>query len=433
MLHKLLRLSWRNLHRQRLLSATAALAVTLGCAGMCIFDAYLRHAEMRFTEAFRERGMLGDILVHNRVCGPADTGCVRTLSETQQAALDAVLQRHADSVALSVPSLTVVGLVSRGRNPLVFQAIGYDVPRGRALRGANWEWNVTHGVPLHATSEAQPILLAHGLADLLACPDAERPDRVAHGRTVASFACEGQRLQLTASSESGRINALQATAVGISNTGVRDLDAQAVFMPLALAQQLADTHGISGMSIALRTLAARAPLLAELNAALPPQTGWQAIPWQDSPQGALFRQGMSVLGIFRSFVAVIVAALACLSVMTTVFTGIALRRQEIGTQRALGFLPWHVQAMFCAEAGMLAGLGAVVGAVFSTSVCRGLNAAEIFYRIGMIDEPVLLELPLSAAAWLQTVTVLAAVAVGTAWLASRGATRLGISQAMEPG
>lgn len=88
---------------------------------------------------------------------------------------------------------------------------------------------------------------------------------------------------------------------------------------------------------------------------------------------------MDLLAAFRSFVVVIVIAIAAMSVSMTMMRAVAERTREVGMLRSLGFLRRHVVALFLLEASLLALASCGVGAIAALALIAACNRSGISY------------------------------------------------------
>ena len=87
--------------------------------------------------------------------------------------------------------------------------------------------------------------------------------------------------------------------------------------------------------------------------------------WDRHKYAELYRRGMQVLGLYRTFVVLIVVAIAGMSVFSTMLKAVNERVREIGTLRSIGYRRRHIGALFTIEAAMLAGLASCLGLALS--------------------------------------------------------------------
>ncbi len=86
--------------------------------------------------------------------------------------------------------------------------------------------------------------------------------------------------------------------------------------------------------------------------------------------------------------------------------------------------------MFTFEGLFLALLSCVAGLVITILLSFAINNSGITYKAGLLSAPIYLMVAFSPLVWLMNTIWLTALAAGTAWLASRKASRMVIADAM---
>jgi putative ABC transport system permease protein len=355
------------------------------------------------------------------------------LPRASQDVIDQFLREHEDEVAARMRALAMGGLASNGRSGLMFVGWAYDVEEAAKIRG-QWAWNVNAGVPLQK-APPNSVLVGNAFAGLLDCtmPDgAEATTR--DGRPIVAerpFSCRQPRLQLTATTESGQLNAIDPMMVGTFNAGLQDIDAKFVHLPLALGQRLLDTDAVSFYSIALKDPSQADRFVAELNATAAARgVDVDAMRWDQHKYSELYRRGMQVLGLYRTFVILIVVAIAGMSVFSTMLKAVNERVREIGTLRSVGYRRRHIGALFTVEAALLAGVASVVGVLLSAIAVAAINAGGFSYKAGLAAQAIPLTVSLLPGVCAFAAGFLGTVAVVAAALPARRAARLGIPDAL---
>ena len=390
------RIAFRNLRRNWRHSLAALLSLTAGFMAICLFEGYIRDLRFQFEDGFLHRGMYGDLVVerHDAAAQYVDDPWSYNLTEQDQGVIDAFLEQEAAHIAHRVRFLNVTGMVSNGRTSTVFLGIGHDVLEGTALRGPQWAWNTTAGRPLHEVTLPDPVLIGGRLSELLDCELEQgvpvfRPE----GGYLAEerpFRCPTETLQLQVTTERYQLNAVDAGVAGVVDAGLRELDDKYIAMPLETAWRLLDTRRVTMYSLALTDPSERDGLAARLEA-FAKARGLQldVMPWQRHPiHGALFRQSIELLSLFRTFVMAVVVVIGVMSVLNTLTKSVAERTREIGTLRSLGFLRRHIVAMFAWEGFLLALAACTVGLVLTLGLSLGLTLAGISYRPGVTTIPI---------------------------------------------
>lgn len=432
----LARIAWRNVRKHWRHSLGALLSIVVGFVSIGLFEGYLADLEAIQGEWYIERSMLGHVIVERRGAFEAEgreEPFRYALDTSDQAFLDAFLAERAGEVAARARVLIVSGLASTGRAAVVFAGWGYDVEDAARLRGG-WAWNTSGGRPLH---EAGPesVITGNGLGSLLDCTpppaeDALGPDGRPRAE-VRAFTCQAPRVQLTATTETGQLNAIDPEIVGFFDAGLKELDGRFLHLPLPLAQRLLDTERVTYYAVRLRdSSGADAFARAIAEAAAARGLDLVAVPWHAHQMADLYRKGMTVLGLYRTFVVIIVVTIAGMAVLTTMLKAVNERIREIGTLRSLGFRRRHVVWLFTLEAGLLAAVASIAGLVVTFAVSRFVAVAGISYKAGLAAQAIPFTVSLVPSALLFALVFLSAVAVLAAFLPSRRAARTRIPDAL---
>jgi putative ABC transport system permease protein len=435
-MHPVPRIAWRNVRRHWRHSLGSLLSIVVGFVSIVLFEGYLHDLVAIQGTWYVQRSMMGHVLVEKAGIsrrGGRDNTFDDALQPADQAVVDGFLDERRGEVEARMRALALGGLASTGRSGLVFLGWAYDVEQAARLRGP-WAWHVSSGVPLQ---EAPPnsVLVGNTLGRLLDC---EVPDPAGTmGRdglptgVRRAFTCRQPRLQLTATTENGQLNAIDPTIAGTFDAGLKDIDARFVHLPLPLGQRLLDTEAISYYSVTLRDPAQADAFAAALNArAAERGVAVEALRWDQHRYAELYRRSMQVLGIYRTFVVLIVVAIAGMSVFSTMLKAVNERVREIGTLRSIGYRRPHVTALFTIEAALLAVLASAIGLGASLALAALVNAAGVSYKAGMAAQAIPLTVSLQPSAIAFATVFLSAVAVFAAWFPARRAARLRVAEAL---
>lgn len=434
----MLRIALRNLRRNWRHSAGASLAVVVGFAAISIFGGYVTDMERMVGAMMEERFMMGTLLIEGTGASEVASGKRGDeeriyLHEPEQAFLDECLRAHADEVVTRVRSLFIGGMVTDGRASTPFNGWGYDPVEGAAVR-RRYGWDAWNGKPLHEAGE-DSVVLARGLARLLGCASTSQepvfaPDGLPIPK-VRSFDCRRQRIQLMGSTASGQVNAVAATVVGIIDTGKKELDTQAINMPLALAQRLDDTRDVSIYTVLLRDSSKAERFARELSdAAADRGLAINAMPWQASYFGIIYHQGMNFFAVFRGLMTVVVVAIAGGAIFSTMARAVNERTREIGTLRSLGFVRRQITGLFALEAALLSAGACAVGLLLTLAVTVLVEGAGITYTTGTMASPIPLGVAIDPLGYLRVAAFLVAMSVFAAWFPARRAARGKIPDAL---
>jgi len=432
----LFRIAERGVRKNWRHSVGSTLAVAVAFAAIALFEGYLVDIERTLTAMMEEQFMLGTLLVERRGLSEAMANYnadAFPLRPPEQAFVDEYLAAHADEVAVRMRSLFISGMVSNGRASTPFGGWGYDPAEGAALR-RRFAWDAWYGRPLQeATGDS--VVVGRGLAALLDCAPATGD--ATHGPDGAllprfrPFECRRPRLQLMGSSDSGRVNAVEAVVAGFADAGRKELDSQFLFLPLSLAQRLRNSPDISQYTVLLRDPSKVDRFVADLMAAARARgLAIDAIPWKQSYHGHQFVQGMAIFRVFRVMMAFVVVAIVGMAIFTTMAKAVTARTREVGTLRSLGFYRRHVVALFALEAALLSVVACALGLLVTLGVTALVNGAGIAYENGIVSNPLPLGIAVDPATYLWIAACLVGVAVLAAWLPARRAARLGIPDAL---
>ncbi len=434
----LLVIAARSLRRNWRHSAGAALAVAVSFTAIALFDGYLTDIERMFGAIVEEQFMMGTLLVEGKGASDVLSGKAADdepiyLHGAEQAFLDEYLRGHGEEVAVHFRSLFVGGIASNGRASTPFNGWGYEPAGGAAVR-RRFAWDAWAGRPLYEAPE-DSVLLAPGLAGLLDCASTSaEPIYTAAGLPIPKarpFQCRQPRLQLMGSTTSGQVNAVAATVVGTADAGRAEMDLVMTYMPLALAQRLANTRDVTMYTILLRDPAGAERFSRDLSAAAAARgLAIDAMPWQASYYGETFRQGMAFLRAFRGLMAMVVVAIAGAAVFSSMVKTVNERTREIGTLRSLGFLRRQVTRLFALEAAVLSAVACAAGLIVTLGVSALVNRAGLTYRPGIMATPIPLGLAVDFVSYLQVAAFLVAIAVFAAWRPARRAARTRIPDAL---
>lgn len=105
--------------------------------------------------------------------------------------------------------------------------------------------------------------------------------------------------------------------------------------------------------------------------------------------GDLYLKTMNLLEIFRDFVIIVLVAISGLSIATTFSKNVKERTREIGLLLSLGFYRRKVLSIFMLESAILCALGILVGSFIGGIASLILNSSRIYYKAGLLSEPVL--------------------------------------------
>jgi putative ABC transport system permease protein len=431
------RMAWRNVRRNWRHSLAAMLSIVVGFLAMGLFDGYLDDLRRSQGDAFQNRYMFGDLIVDREESegklGREDP-FKYSLSVSDQAFLDEWIAAHREEIAQRVRFVNISGLVSAGQGGAIFVGYGYDVEEGAKAR-RTWLWDAAAGKPLQE-SPPSSVMLGRGLGSLLDCvPRPGNPPFLGRDgnptRADRPLDCRRRRIQVTATTETGQLNAVEPEVAGLLDAGIKELDGRLLVLPLPLAQKLLDSKILTWVGLTLVHPERAAALGVDLRSAAS-MKGIQlaARPWQEHPVGELYKRGIGLLAVYRTLVVVVVVTIAGMSVLTTMMKTVTERIREIGTLRSIGFLRRHILALFGVEAALLALVSSAAGLAVTVALTWLLNHSGITYKAGVLTESIPLTIAWLPRAWIVAALFLSGVAAAAALFAARRAVRMKIPDAL---
>jgi putative ABC transport system permease protein len=181
----------------------------------------------------------------------------------------------------------------------------------------------------------------------------------------------GTLLNLMTNTESGAINAVDATLRGVFEGGLKEYDDWTLKAPLPAVQSLLLDDRVEQIVLLLDDTAQVPAVVRALN-----ETFWrEGLELEVKPWNELALLHNQVVSLFRrelDVIKVIISTIVILGIANTIGMSIVERRVELATVRALGVKPGSVARLLMTEAlitGLLGGaLGVVLGIVIALVV-----------------------------------------------------------------
>jgi len=432
----LLKMAFRNAVLNWRHSLAAIISIAAGFVSLVLFQGYMVDISEMYEIGFTNRAMYGHVLFENPGLHTPDGRAQPEkylISAEEQKMIGEFLQVHAEQVHVSVRFLTATGLVTNGKNSSIFLGLGYDLTEGAKMRAPNWSWDTLYGEPLDLNPRPDSVILAQSLAAVLGCvPNPKRSDMVQNdgfSPEIRPFQCRRSSVQLSATTETGQLNALDLHVVGIFDGGYKDVDEKFLKTSLSNLQTLLNTDRLRFVTVMLKD-----PDLAQAikddfdQLALSRGSSVRAQRWQEHPVGSFYRKTQSLLRIFQIFIVSVILSIASLSVLNTMIKNVKERTREIGTMRSLGYTPKDLQRLFSLEAVCLSLMGVSLGVVISSVATVAINQARILYRAGLLSEPVLFRIQFDLIAYGLCALMLAILAVFASRIAVRTTLRRRVAE-----
>jgi len=188
----------------------------------------------------------------------------------------------------------------------------------------------------------------------------------------------GDQVTLLTATKGGGVNAMDVAVVGISKSGIREMDNIYGYIDWELASHFLFLDGPSVLIGVLDQTEATNATLRQINAGLK-QKGWVATarPWHQ-----LADYYTQAAGFFYALMVVIKAIVVLVSVfaiINTVTMSVFERVREIGMLRIMGSTQGAIMTLFILEGMMMGLLGGVMGVVGGFGVSAILNLGEWIY------------------------------------------------------
>lgn len=392
-------LAWGSLAFQPRRTLLIALAMSIGVGAVVVLTALGEGARRYVLDQFASLGTHLLIVLPGRAetSGSAAPGVLSGETTRDLTLADAEAVSHLRGVARVAPLNVGVAEISRGSLSREAVLLGTTAAM---LEIRHMKLAAGHYLPAGPSDQATPVcVLGEKIrAELFAADNAlgqwlRIGDR--RFRVIGVLASQGQQMGF--------------------NTD------ETVAVPVAAAQQLFNTESLFRILIEVRGRAAVEPVKAEVEALLQARHEGEAdvtVITQDAVL-ATFDKILTALTLAVSGIAAISLAVAGVLIMNVMLVSVAQRRSEIGLLKAIGAPAASVRALFLAEAGLIAALGAVGG--------LGLGLAASFVLARLYPT-----LPIAPPWWAMAAAVATALlaALLFAWLPARRAAKLDAALAL---
>lgn len=186
----------------------------------------------------------------------------------------------------------------------------------------------------------------------------------------------GDEITVLTNTVDGVMNAMDLTVSGIFSAGIDEIDAQVIYIPLALTQTILDTPNVDLAVLKFAKLPQSETLLPKINSELKSgNTNLLARTWREL--AVLFRQVDKFYGVQNRLIECILLALMFLGILNAVSMSVVERTGEIGTLRSFGESRTDVIAQFVLESLLLTLAGTIFGSIASFGIIQMIHAAEI--------------------------------------------------------
>lgn len=335
----LMKISWRNILRQKRRTFIVVIAMALGIGLMMFYDGLMAgFTQSVYGNAIKVLG--GNVQVH----APGYRAKAEQLPIIG-------LQNESDVIANALLLPQVVGagrrirtggLASTREGAFPLTIIGFE-PEAEAKVNLASQY-LSEGRYLTA-DDGDVVYIGKGLADEM-------------GVTI------GDRISLSGQSTHQQMRTRTMTVIGIYDLGMADLEKQSLYMSLSEAQ---DLYGLTGSSteiaIYLQKIGQESSIIRALNASNP---GYEVESYETNfPELRYAINGKN--GVMTIFSGVLLL-IAGVGIMNLLLMSVYERTREIGVLGALGFTPRQISQMFLIEGTMIGFVGLVAGVVLGLAI-----------------------------------------------------------------
>ncbi len=344
----ILKMSLRNLARNKRRSALSAVAIALGTALLLLMSATIR-GEMRGSLELTINLRTGHLQIHTEDYKDENMSLKR--ANMIEAPLD--ISKQIEGIAqvkVASPRLNASGIVAFKNETIGIQIIGIDPP---SAANAIYREGLVEGEFLTA-DDREGVLIGLPLAESLDLGP-------------------GDSIELIVNTSEGETDEQRFTVRGIYTTDTPGYDKATIFMPLEKAQTITRTENYASMIyILLDDMNDTATVKAAIQA-----PGYIVEDWEEMNKLFLIVEQLSNAMMF--FFNLMVLGVTSTVIMNTLLMAVYERTREMGILGALGMKAKQVKALFLTEAALLALGGVVIGLLIGVPLVLYYAQAGFFF------------------------------------------------------
>lgn len=196
----------------------------------------------------------------------------------------------------------------------------------------------------------------------------------------------GDNITVLTNTIDGVMNAMDLTVAGVFSAGIDEIDAQVMYLPLSVTQEILDTQHVDIAVLKFKELEMAEASLNKINTELKTsRPDLFARSWRDL--AVLFRQVDKFYGVQNLLIEAILLALMFLGILNTVSMTVVERTGEIGTLRALGESRKEIVSQFVLESIILSLIGITTGIIFSAVMIEVVEKVKIMTEMPGASTP----------------------------------------------
>lgn len=402
-------LAFRNLLRNARRSINTVAAVALGYAAVNIMGGFASYLFVSIQEAYIYDQTNGHVQVWKagaRLHGGSDPGAY-LLSAEEFAEIQAFAEAD-PRVLLAAGMLEVRGNLDFNGLPAFFLS--------HAMKPSDQEAFYQAATSLRARNNAR--YRGQAITD-----DTPAAIAITDGMAENLKLDIGDGVILMAPTVQGQMNAADAEVFQVIDMPAEAFNGKIIFMPLAMAQSLYDTGGVTNVSLLLKDGADTDAVAADFQARFADK-GWEILPWHQLSE--LYHRTKRMFDIIFGMVFAIIITIVTMSVLNTIGMAVIERTREIGTLRAIGLKRPGVVRLFGIESSLLGLIGASTGLLITIAVSLTVEAAKPLWNPPLTTRAVIWQIKLVPEYLLISFALLVFFTFLAAILPARRAARRGI-------
>jgi len=422
----LLRISFRNLFRNRRRSLLTGFSLGTGLVGVLLLGAYILRMERYFATQSIYLNYQGHVIVY------AKDGLERHLAEPKRFSFSPSEIQNLEEIAKDprvvrhAGILRVAGLIHNGCNSFPFSALATDpevfswarnsegvknhVPELALVKRGKGYWEIEDSInisPRLAMILQKEAVHEEGLnfAEIPNCSLAQDKEKLKQDPNV----------QLLGNSFYGGMALADASIAGHISTGMAFQDDTALFFSAPFAQRIYDTTSYTAYAYFLRSEADIPSFLQTLEK-LPELDSYA---FSDERISPFYVGGMQFNWIMLYLFLGLVCSVVGISISNSLYISMMERRFEFGTLRSIGFSSSTITKLILWENSFLAILSFMPSLLLTLIISRIINASNIRLSIPGLAGDIQLRLHITTSYALLVMLLLFLLVLTITWWGSR--------------
>jgi putative ABC transport system permease protein len=375
------RLAFRNLVRNKRRSISTAIGLTIAFVGISQLFGYLYHTEIGVRAFEVYVNYKGQIQIYRKGGGgnvEIDPNRFQ-IAESTVSEVQKILKNYSSEIEFIATLQSTEALLSNGTVsvpiwlrglPPELETFVFSRPLIHGCCPHFLEARSALGMEAAVQQHPDSISISHGVSELLS--------RVGD---LEKMPLEDRQVSIAGLTFAGDLNAVSGTLQLKHTTGMPYIEDVSVFAPLAVVQDLLQTKGVDRFAIFTKSSTDNGRMIASLRKDIQARNlDLEVLPFNDENVGIYYNETTSFLFAMGGFIGVLILIASGLIVMNSITMSIIERLKEIGTMRALGYLPFQIRSVFVKEAFCISLASSLIGIVFSEMIEKSVNAMGLHYE-----------------------------------------------------